>query len=60
MDNKKGNFDFLKSEEVSELSESQQNDLFRVGEVVEIKNSRFRVQKIWNNKIQFKLLPKDE
>ena len=34
--------------------------VFRVGEVVELKGSRFKVHKIHRNRMMLKLLPKDK
>jgi uncharacterized Zn finger protein len=52
MDNRNGEFEFL---EASDFSEHQEN-IFKVGEIVEVKASRFRIQKITKKNIVLKLL----
>ena len=58
MDNSRGNFEAISNEKFDEQIETENPQVFRVGEIIEIRGSRLRVHKINKNKITFKLLPK--
>ena len=59
MDTGKGYFQLLEADKYLELIEEQGNDrkLFRTGEEVELKGSRFKVHAIKKNRLILKLLP---
>lgn len=61
MDNRRGEFDFFESSELNELfNEEEKTNGFKVGETIEIKQSRFRVQKITKKNLVLKLLKPKE
>jgi hypothetical protein len=55
MDNRKGNWEEIPADVFDEQIKKEYPQVFKVGEVVEIRGSRLRVQKIHKNKITFKL-----
>ena len=54
MNDNKGNFISLDLQR----AEKEKLDIFQIGRIVEIHNSRFRIEKIYKNKLVLKLLPK--
>ena len=58
MDMGDGNFEMLDKNKVEKLPIEDSNNLFRVGEEVHIKDSRFRIMYIKPKKMLLKLLPK--
>jgi len=58
MDNTLGRFESISTEKFNEQMGKENSLVFRVGEIVEVRGSRLRVEKIYKNKITFKLLPK--
>jgi hypothetical protein len=62
MDTGKGKFEMFQSaEELEQLNKRYPNHgaIFREGEIVELKGSRFRVSKIIRNGLKLALLPKE-
>ena len=57
MDNKKGFFEPINEEKFKEQMKQENPQVFRVGEIIEVRGSRLRVEKIYKKKITFKLLP---
>jgi len=57
MDNSRGQFETINYEKFIEQMEKEEPKVFKVGEIIEVRGSRLRVQKIYKNKITFKLLP---
>jgi uncharacterized Zn finger protein len=58
MDDGKGRFKILEEEETHSLSPQQIDALFKVGEEVYVKDSRFRIRSIkLNGDMRLKLLP---
>ena len=53
MNDKKGNF--IAVDEKRAVKENL--DIFQISRIVEIHNSRFRIEKIYKNKLVLKLLP---
>jgi len=58
MDNGKGQFEPISREKYFEQMQELKPFVFKVGEIIEVRGSRLRVEKIRRNKITFKLLPK--
>ena len=58
MDNTKGNFIPITKEKFTEQMKQPEPLVFKVGEILEIRGSRLRVEKILRNKLILKLLPK--
>ena len=58
MDNQRGNFEPITLKEFNEQMEKPESLVFKEGEIIMIRGSRLRVQRIIKNKIIFKLLPK--
>ena len=58
MDNGKGQFEPISREKFVEQMQELKPFVFKVGEIIEVRGSRLRVEKIRRNKITFKLLPK--
>lgn len=58
MDNNQGVFESISHEKFMEQIKKVNPQVFEVGEIIEIRGSRLRVDKIYKNKITFKLLPK--
>ena len=58
MDNKKGQFEPISIEKFNEQMKLLEPLVFKVGEIIEVRGSRLKVEKIQRNKITFKLLPK--
>ena len=58
MDNGNGNFERISDVKFEEQMLKPEPMVFKVGEIIEIRGSRFYVEKIRKNKITFKLLPK--
>lgn len=57
MDNRQGEFIPITNKKFDEQMEQSNPMVFREGEIIEIRGSRLRVQRIFKNKITFKLLP---
>lgn len=57
MDNSKGQFEQISEKKFEEQMEKPTPMVFKTGEIIEIRGSRLRVEKIWKKKITFKLLP---
>jgi len=57
MDNTMGNFVPITEEKFKEQMSQSKPLVFKEGEIIEIRGSRLRVQRIYRNKITFKLLP---
>ena len=57
MDNNKGIFEPVNEEKFKEQMKQENPQVFRVGEIIEVRGSRLRVEKIYKKKITFKLLP---
>jgi uncharacterized protein YkvS len=60
MDNSRGNFEEINEEKFNEQIQKEDPKVFRVGEIIEVRGSRLRVEKINKKKIIFKLLKKLE
>ena len=60
MDTGNGMFEMLDKKQVDNLPKEDANNLFRIGEIVKIKQSRFRVHAIKPRKLILKLLPKKD
>ena len=60
MDTGNGNFKMLEENEYNELFERKptRTDIFKVGEIVTIRDSRFRINKITPKKMTLRLLPR--
>jgi len=58
MDNTRGQFEPISEKKFDEQMNQPEPLVFRTGEIIEIRGSRLRVQRICKNKITFKLLPK--
>ena len=59
MDNGKGQFEPISREKYFEQMQELKPFVFEVGEIIEVRGSMLRVEKIWEKKITFKLLPKN-
>ena len=57
MDNNRGMFEEINEEKFDEQMQHETPQVFRVGEIIEVRGSRLRVEKIYKKKITFKLLP---
>ena len=57
MDNRNGEFKDITPEHYDEQMKLPEPMVFKVGEVIKIRGSRLRVEKIYKKKITFKLLP---
>jgi len=57
MDNTRGQFEPISIEKFNEQMTQETPLVFRIGEIVEIRGSRLRVEQIRKNKITLKLLP---
>lgn len=57
MDSNKGNFDEINDEKFNEQMSLPNPQVFKVGELLEIRGSRFRVERIEKKKLILKLLP---
>jgi len=57
MDNNRGMFEAINEEKFEEQMQQESPQVFRVGEIIEVRGSRLRVEKIYKKKITFKLLP---
>jgi len=60
MDNGKGNFVPISSEKFEEQIKTTAPMVFRVGEIIDIRGSRLRLDRIYKNKIIFRLLPSNK
>jgi len=60
MDNNQGVFESIDQEKFIDQMSTESPQVFKVGEIIEVRGSRLRVNKIYKNKITFKLLPKIE
>ena len=58
MDNGKGQFREITDEKFKEQMKLEEPRVFKVGEILEIRGSRLRIQKISQRRIIMKLLPK--
>ena len=56
MDNKNGHFEKISNEKFDLQMEKPEPLVFKVGEIIEVRGSRLRVEKIMKKKILFKLL----
>jgi len=56
MDNNRGNFEEINEQKFTEQMEQPNPQVFRVGEILEIRGSRLRVEKIEKKKLILKLL----
>ncbi len=59
MDSGNGTFKKISDVKFEEQMQQLEPMVFKVGEIIEIRGSRLRVEKIWKRKITFKLLPKN-
>jgi len=57
MDNNRGSFEEINEQKFIEQMSQPTPQVFRVGEILEIRGSRLRVEKIENKKLILKLLP---
>lgn len=57
MDNTKGDFERISDVKFEEQMEKPEPLVFKEGEVLEIRGSRLRVEKIYKRKMMLKLLP---
>ncbi len=57
MDTGKGKFTTILEEKYQEQMKKDLPKVFKTGEILEIRGSRFRVEKILRNKLILKLLP---
>jgi len=57
MDNRQGEFIPISNKKFEEQMTQPEPLVFRVGEIIEVRGSRLRVENIRKNKITFKLLP---
>ncbi len=60
MDSGNGIFERISDFKFEEQIKKPEPMVFKVGEIIEVRGSRLRVEKIWKKKITFKLLPKIE
>lgn len=58
MDTGSGEFKKISMDELEEQMEKANPKVFKVGEILEIRSSRFRVDKVLRKKMLLKLLPK--
>lgn len=58
MDSGNGNFEKISDVKFEKQMLKPEPMVFKVGEILEVRGSRLRVEKIWKRKITFKLLPK--
>ncbi len=59
MDSGNGTFEKISDVKFEKQMQMPEPMVFKVGEIIEVRGSRLRVEKIWKKKIMFKLLPKD-
>ena len=60
MDNGKGDFVRVpQTVDIKTLSSKLQDRIFQVGEIVAVKDSRFRIMSIGNKEMRLRLLPDD-
>ena len=57
MDTNNGNFEIIGTEKFEQQLKKEKPQVFKVGEIIEIRGSRFRVEKIMRKKLMLKLLP---
>jgi uncharacterized Zn finger protein len=57
MDNRLGEFENISNKKFEEQMKQPTPMVFKVGEIIEVRGSRLRVEKILRNKLVFKLLP---
>ena len=57
MDNNRGNFEEINEQKFAEQMEQFNPQVFRVGEILEIRGSRLRIERIEKKKLILKLLP---
>ena len=62
MDNRQGEFEKIDPKKFQEQMQQPKPMVFKTGEILEVRGSRLRVEKIMRNKLILKLLPalKDE
>ena len=58
MDTGKGMFELMAEGKAEQVPEEHKDRIFRVGEIVEIRSSRFRIERIDKKKMTLKLLPR--
>lgn len=58
MDNRKGEFLGINDSDFSQLKDKEDSGVFKLGEILEVRGSRLRVEKILRNKLHLKLLPR--
>lgn len=58
MDTGKGHFKQLGRKEAETQMKADESVVFKVGEILKVKGSRFRVEKVLKKKMILKLLPK--
>jgi uncharacterized Zn finger protein len=58
MDNTRGQFEPISVQKFEEQIKKPEPLVFKAGEILEIRGSRFRIEKILRNKLILKLLPK--
>ena len=58
MDNRDGHFKTIDEKKFEEQMQKPEPLVFKTGEILEIRGSRLRVEKILRNKLVLKLLPK--
>jgi len=57
MDNGKGNFELINEKKYFEQLSTETPMVFKEGEILEVRGSRFIIKKIQHNKLVLKLLP---
>jgi len=57
MDNRQGHFESISEKKFEEMMQSPNPMVFKEGEILEIRGSRLRVEKISKKKLILKLLP---
>lgn len=57
MDDRRGNFEMINEEKFIEQMTQPEPLVFKEGEIIEIRGSRLRIQKIQKKKLILKLLP---
>ena len=58
MDNTRVQYEPISIDKFNEQMNEPEALVFRIGEIIEVRGSRLRVENIHRNKITFKLLPK--
>ena len=60
MDDRRGHFDNISNKKFEEQMNEPRPMVFKTGEILEIRGSRLRVDKILRNKLILKLLPQPQ